>query len=122
MRSSVLIVDDHAGFRSRARTLLTRAGYEVVGEAGDGESGVRAAAELAPQLVLLDVQLPDISGFEVARRLNRATGHAPDIVLVSSREASDYGRRVHECGARGFVTKDELTAAALDAVLEGPQP
>lgn len=118
MRSSVLIVDDHAGFRSRARALLTRAGYEVVGEAADGRSGVRAAAELEPELVLLDVQLPDITGFDVARALHQVA-RPPAVVLVSSRDASDYGRRIRDCGADGFIPKDELSAASLRALLDG---
>src|SRR5215468_4139563 len=88
VRRSVLIVDDHAG--SRARALLVAAGYEVAGEAGDGESGVRAARDLRPEVVLLDVQLPDISGFEVARRIHEDPD-PPAIILISSRDATDYG-------------------------------
>ena len=118
MRRSVVIVDDHAGFRARARVLLVAAGYQVVGEAGDGESGVRAARVLRPEVVLLDVQLPDITGFEVARRI----GEDPDppaIILISSRDAADYGGRIDRSGARGFIGKGELSAGALEAVLTG---
>lgn len=112
---TVLIVDDHEGFRSSARVLLEADGYRVVGEAADGKSGLRAAAELHPDLVLLDVQLPDIDGFDVAARL--ATGDGPQVVLISSREFGGSDPRVRRSGALGFVLKDELSGEALAAVL-----
>jgi DNA-binding NarL/FixJ family response regulator len=112
---TVLIIDDHEGFRSSARTLLEADGYRVVGEAGDGISGLRAATELEPDVVLLDVQLPDIDGFDVAARL--ATGDRPQVVLVSSREFSGTDPVVQRSGARGFVPKDELSGEALAAIL-----
>jgi DNA-binding NarL/FixJ family response regulator len=113
---SVLIVDDHATFRRVARTVLEEAGYLVIGEAADGESALKAAAELAPALVLLDVQLPDLDGFEVASRLT-ASPDGPAVVLVSSRDAAEYGSLIDECGARGFLPKDELSGASLEALL-----
>lgn len=116
MGRSVLIVDDHDGFRTQARTLLARAGYKVVGEADDGSSGLSAAARLVPDLVLLDVQLPDMSGFDVARLLRHQPG-AQAIVLISSRDRADYGARVERSGADGFIPKGELSADALRAVL-----
>jgi DNA-binding NarL/FixJ family response regulator len=115
---SVLIVDDHPGFRAQARVLLVATGYEVAGEAADGESGVRMARELSPDVVLLDVQLPDSTGFEVARLIAGDPG-PPAIVLISSRDASDYGRRIERSGALGFICKAELSARTLAAVLEG---
>jgi DNA-binding NarL/FixJ family response regulator len=113
---TVLIVDDHAGFRANARALLEAEGFEVVGEAEDGVSALAAAAELAPELVLLDVQLPDIDGFEVASRLTSEQG-APAVVLVSSRDGSDFGPLVERSGARGFIPKAELSGAALLTLL-----
>src|SRR5215211_990036 len=95
---TILIIDDHEGFRSSARTLLEADGYRVVGEAGDGMSGLRIAAELRPDVVLLDVELPDIDGFDVAARL--ASGEGPQVVLVSSREFGGSGP-VERSGARG---------------------
>jgi DNA-binding NarL/FixJ family response regulator len=116
MGRTVLIVDDHAGFRAQARALLQAAGYEIVGEAEDGAAGVRAASELRPAVVLLDVQLPDISGFEVGR-LILDEPDPPAIILISSREASDYGTGIERSGASGFISKAELSAGALEAVL-----
>ena len=118
MRCSVLIVDDHPGFRAQARALLAAAGYEVVGEATDGESGVRVARDLSPDVVLLDVQLPDITGFEVVQRVHSAPD-PPAVILISSREACDYGSRIGRSGALGFISKAELSASTLRAVLEG---
>jgi DNA-binding NarL/FixJ family response regulator len=115
---SVLIVDDHPGFRAQARALLVAAGYEVVGEAADGESGVRVARDLSPDVVLLDVQLPDSTGFEVVRLIAGETD-PPAIILISSRDASDYGRRIERSGALGFISKAELSARTLAAVLGG---
>ena len=112
---TVLIVDDHPSFRASARTLLEAEGYNVVGEAEDGESAVDAAVKLHPDLVLLDVQLPDIDGFEVAARL-RKREDAPVVILTSSRDGADYGRCIGDCGARGFVPKAELSGAAIAAL------
>jgi DNA-binding NarL/FixJ family response regulator len=116
MPRTVLIVDDHPSFRATARALLEAEGFSVVDEAADGAEALAKTKELRPDLVLLDVQLPDIDGFEVARRLLE-NGFAPAIVLVSSRDAADYGELVDACGARGFVPKGELTGAALRALI-----
>ena len=115
---SVFIVDDHAAFRALAREVLARAGFDVVGEAANGEDALAAAARIKPQVVVLDVQLPGINGFEVARRL-LATSHAPVVVLVSTAEAADYGRRIAESGAVGFITKSSLSGDTLHAALRG---
>jgi DNA-binding NarL/FixJ family response regulator len=112
----VLIVDDHPSFRASARSLLEEEGYEVVGEAADGAEALRAAEELRPDFVLLDIQLPDIDGFEVARRL-ASTAHAPQVVLTSSRDGADYGPCIEESRARGFVPKAELSGSALTVLL-----
>lgn len=116
MARSVLIVDDHDGFRAFARALLESEGFEIVGEAGDGASALQAVQRLGPDLVLLDVQLPDLDGFEVAKRL-AAAERAPAVVLVSTRDAASYRRRLAETSARGFISKGELSGAALEAVL-----
>ncbi len=116
MAASVLIVDDHPGFRATARRLLESEGYAVVGEASDGASALAAVRELEPAIVLLDVQLPDIDGFAVASQLASAGARAA-IVLVSSRDGDDYGSLASDSGARGFIAKSELSGAALEALL-----
>jgi DNA-binding NarL/FixJ family response regulator len=113
---TVLIVDDHPSFRATARALLEADGFSVVGEAADGSEALAKARELRPDVVLLDVQLPDLDGFEVASRLG-LNGNAPAIVLVSSRDASDYGELIAQCGARGFVPKADLSGAAVRTLL-----
>jgi DNA-binding NarL/FixJ family response regulator len=119
MSMTVLIVDDHPSFRASARMLLEAEGFEVVGEAEDAASAIRAACALRPDLVLLDVQLPDGDGFDVAERLTaQQNGAAPAIVLVSSRDGCDFGRLVERCGARGFIPKAELCADRIAALLE----
>ena len=116
MRPTLLIVDDHAGFRSLARRLLGSGGFEVVGEAADGHGAVAAARRLRPDVVLLDIQLPDIDGFQVLARLGEGSA-GPAVVLTSSRDRSDYGERVDRSGARGFIPKAELSGAAVLAVI-----
>jgi DNA-binding NarL/FixJ family response regulator len=114
---TIVVVDDHPTFRATARVLLEAEGFDVVGEAEDGASALEQVAALRPEVVLLDVQLPDIDGFEVAARLQR-NGERSQIVLTSSRDAADFGSLVERSGARGFVPKDELSGAANAALLE----
>ncbi len=116
MATTVLIVDDHPGFRTTARALLEAEGFDVVGEAENGVTALRAAYELHPDVILLDVQLPDFDGFEVASRLS-GNGNGPTIVMVSSRDASDFGPLVADCGAIGFIPKGDLSGAALATLL-----
>ena len=117
MARTVLIVDDHPSFRSSARAILEADGFTVVGEARDGSSALAEAARLRPDVVLLDVQLPDLSGFDVCATLCSANGSSPAVVLVSSRDAADYGDEIAGCGAVGFVPKAELSGAALRVLL-----
>jgi DNA-binding NarL/FixJ family response regulator len=116
VRKSVLIVDDHPSFRSAARLLLEHEGFDVIGEAADGASGLAASAELAPDVVLLDISLPDVDGFDVASRL--CLDHAaPKVVLTSSRDPREFGPLVMRSGAQGFIPKGELSGARLSALL-----
>jgi CheY-like chemotaxis protein len=113
---TILVVDDHLSFRDTARQLLESEGYLVVGEAGDGMEALRAAAELEPDLVLLDVNLPDIDGFDVAARITIDEG-APAVVLISSREGADFGPLIRRSGARGFIAKADLSGSAIEELL-----
>ena len=112
----MLIVDDHAAFRASARALLQAEGFDVVGEAADGAGAVEAVAVLRPEIVLLDIQLPDLDGLAVAERL-AAGQDAPAVVLISSRDAAAYGPRLHEARARGFIPKSGLSGEALAALV-----
>jgi CheY-like chemotaxis protein len=112
---TVVIVDDHPSFRASARTLLELEGFEVVGEAADGAAALDVARRLEPELVLLDVALPDTNGFDLAEEL---AGGPWKVILTSSREQRDLGRRVRSSGALGFVPKDRLSGHALTALLE----
>src|SRR5215212_2185614 len=118
MRTRALIVDDHPSFRRTARVLLEAEGFEVVGEAENGAQALRLAHELEPDFLLLDVQLPDFDGFEVAARLAETDKTAPAVVLVSSRDGSEFGSLVAKSGALGFVPKGELSGDALRGLLD----
>jgi DNA-binding NarL/FixJ family response regulator len=110
-------VDDHAGFRAFARALLDADGFLVVGDAADGTSALAAARELHPQLVLLDIQLPDLDGFAVCERLLAGGADVPIVVLTSSREVGAFRRRLSASGARAFIAKTDLTGDRLAAIL-----
>ena len=115
VRPTVLIVDDHAAFRASARALLEAEGFDVVGEAADGAEAVEAVAVLRPEIVLLDIQLPDLDGLAVAEQL-AAAPDAPAVVLISSRDAATYGSRLQGTAARGFIPKSGLSGQALAAL------
>jgi DNA-binding NarL/FixJ family response regulator len=114
--TTFLIVDDHAAFRHQARALLEAEGLTVVGEAHDGPAAIEAVRALRPDVVLLDIGLPGTDGFSVAERL-ATEAHAPRVIFISSREAATYGARLSAGRALGFVRKDDLSAAALGALL-----
>jgi DNA-binding NarL/FixJ family response regulator len=115
----VLVVDDHPSFRRFAAKLLRAGGFDVVGEAEDGRAALAEARRLRPDLVLLDVLLPDMSGFAVAEALADGA-EAPLVVFVSSRSASELAAALEKSPARGFIAKSELTAKALAGVVGGP--
>jgi DNA-binding NarL/FixJ family response regulator len=111
----ILIVDDHAGFRASARRMLEAGGFDVVGEAADGAAAIDAARDLIPDVILLDVQLPDANGIDLARALS-ANGGA-GVILTSSRPADQLGTDLTVSGALGFIPKDELTTAAISKLV-----
>ena len=116
MAMTLMIVDDHRRFRDAARRVLESAGFVVVAEAADGETALEAIARLRPDVLLLDVQLPGIDGFEVASRLTER-GDAPQIIMTSSRDGADFGPLVAQSGARGFIHKADLSGPAISAVI-----
>jgi DNA-binding NarL/FixJ family response regulator len=113
---TVLIVDDHEAFRASASALLEAEGFAIVGQASDGRAALLEVARLRPDLVLLDIQLPDIDGFDVAERLAE-TPTPPAVVLISSRDGATYGARLASAAAVGFIAKRELSGAALRALV-----
>jgi DNA-binding NarL/FixJ family response regulator len=113
---TVLIVDDHAAFRAQASALLTADGFDVVGEAANGEDALVASQRLRPEIVLLDIQLPGLDGFAVADRLARAD-HRPTVVLISTRGVGAFRRRLAHSPARGFIAKAELSGPCLASLL-----
>lgn len=113
----MLIVDDHVTFRRLARRVLEEAGYNVVGEAEDGATAIEAARRLAPEVVLLDVLLPDRSGLEVAGELTAMLGPTA-VVLTSSRSAADLGVALEKAPARGFIAKSAFSGRAFAALVE----
>jgi two-component system response regulator EvgA len=116
MARRLLIVDDNAAFRRLARRLLEAEGYEVVGAAEGAGQALAVARDLAPEIVLLDVNLPDGNGFELTEALARECPGAA-VLLTSTRGRPDFGRLALESGARGFLPKDELSGAELNRLL-----
>lgn len=116
MPGRVLLVDDNSAFRAAARQLLERGGFVVVAEAGGGVDALLAAAEHGIDLAIVDVQLPDLDGFELAERL-RARDGAPEVILISSLDGTDFGALVAGSSALGFIPKAELSIRAIEALL-----
>jgi len=116
MRRRVLIVDDNSAFRAAARQLLERGGFDVVAEAGTGNEALQEAKTHRPELAIVDLQLPDFDGFEVAERLCRLDP-VPQVILTSSLDGSDFGALVSGSPALGFVPKSDLSARAIEALL-----
>jgi len=120
MPRTVLVVDDSAPFRASARGLLEARGYEVIGVAGDGAGALAATRALRPDAVLLDIGLPDVPGTTVAGQLAE-DGYDPAVVLVSTLDASSFGRSIDSSGARGFMTKADLGSQRLVDLLGPPR-
>ncbi len=117
--TTILIVDDDPRFRTQARDVLEADGFVVIGEAVDGASGLEAAQTLRPDYVLLDIGLPDIEGFEVAKTL-AVNGPPPLVVLTSSRDARAYGRRLTNGHSVGFIPKERISGPAIRALVDRP--
>jgi CheY-like chemotaxis protein len=116
VRPRLLIVDDHEDFAQSAQALLELEGFDVVGLAADGPAALLAVEKLRPDVVLLDVQLPGMDGFEVVRRLTTGT-RQPQVVLISSRDRSAYATESFAAPVCGFLGKNELSGDALHALV-----
>jgi DNA-binding NarL/FixJ family response regulator len=114
--ATVLIVDDSENFRRSARLLLEDDGLEIVGEAHDGSGAIAAVERLRPAIVVLDVQLAQDDGFDIAEVL-AARPDPPAVVMVSTRSAATYADRLATTPARGFIAKTDLSGEALAAVI-----
>ena len=108
---TVLIVDDHPSFRATARLLLEADGFTVVGEAETGTAAVRAAEQLRPDVVLLDVNLPDLDGYAVCEALRRVDKEVPVVFITGQRDLKDYHSGRH-AGGDSYLVKP-ISAAAL---------
>ena len=117
MSRTVLIVDDHPSFRASARAMLEAEGFDVVGELAEGASVVETVLALEPDVILLDVQLPDMTGFDVCAGLENCDASTAQVILVSSRDLTDYGELVDVSCACGFVPKGELSGDVIAALL-----
>jgi DNA-binding NarL/FixJ family response regulator len=118
---TLVVVDDHAGFRQVVREMLTAAGWRVIGEVSTGAAAPDVVMRLAPDLVLLDVVLPDMDGFDVAERL-AAAGCRSAVVLISGHDRSDFAGRVRAAPVRGFLPKEMISGPALTRLLGGDRP
>ena len=116
VHARVLIIDDNIDFRAALRQLLERNGFAVIAEAGDAATGVREATTQRPDLVIVDVQLPDGDGFQVAELLS-GLELALGVILTSSLDGADFGALVTTSSALGFIPKAELSASAIEALL-----
>ena len=123
-RPRVLLADDHVRLREALRDLLVETGFEVVGESGDGADAVAMAAELEPDIVVVDLRLPVLNGLD-ATRLIKDARPATQVVVLSAVESPELERQAHEAGAFAYLDKGTMTrflhrvllGAAVRAVL-----
>jgi DNA-binding NarL/FixJ family response regulator len=118
----ILIVDDHPLFREGLKAIIARMdSYEVIGEAGNGREALRIAKQLGPDLVLMDIGLPDQSGIELTRKMKKVSSKMR-IMIVSMHAKVDYIVKAFQAGATGYVTKESASIkllGAIDTVLKG---
>lgn len=117
----ILVVDDDVEFGTAASHLLVASGYDVVGQPGTAAGGLSAALALRPDVVLLDISLPDGNGFDVAKQLTELESPAA-LIMISSREGAALWAAACESGARGFLPKSKFSVSSIRALLDGIAP
>ncbi len=123
MTVRVLIVDDQAPFRAAAKMVVDLTeGFEVVGEAETGEASVEMARELAPDLVLMDVNLPGINGLDATRQILDAPAVPVVVLLLSTYEEEEYAPRAAECGAAAYIPKSAFGPDRLEEAWTAAKP
>lgn len=113
-----LIVDDNPQFLAVARELLNREGFAVVGVAATGAEALERADELRPEVTLVDIDLGEESGFDVAQRLSAATDGSSRVILISTYTETDFADLIAASPAVGFLSKSDLSASAISVILE----
>ncbi|USQ76608.1 response regulator [Ornithinimicrobium cryptoxanthini] len=114
--TSVIVVDDQELVRMGFRLILERAGFDVLGEAGDGLEAVEAVRELRPDVVLMDIRMPRLDGVEATRRIGQLVGPVPKVLVLTTFDQDEFVYQAVRAGAAGFLLKDVTPDDLVHAV------